>query len=212
MFMNISKIDQQYFGNCISFAKTYIESNKSIDEKKLILEYMIDVIKKDVQSFYMSSMYYCEKNKCAQINGLPIPIYYDSDELKFDISTGQMVMLDLSKDNYVVIPWNSERMIWNLVNIKNNEFEYDESNHKAFYYNYLDFGYVYNGNHSITSGHYFRKGEIKAELCDTPKIFDLVVTNGHDWYIGKEKIKAHDFRFCLIYELSKMKYKLENKL
>lgn len=97
-----------------------------------------------------------------------------------------------------------------IKNIFANKFEFDELNHKAYYFSHVNICYVYNGNHSIASGVVYKKGYITAEECDVSRLFDHVYTDGSHWYNSHNNQaldNLFDFRVGIIYEITKLKYR-----
>ena len=88
-------------------------------------------------------------------------------------------------------------------------------NHIVYYYKELNICQVMNGNHSIAAGIYTEKGTVLAKIVDMKPLFENLKTDGAYYYsIHNNTIieEVQDFRIAVIFEIAKMKYKLENEL
>ena len=96
-----------------------------------------------------------------------------------------------------------------------NGFKNYPINHIVYYYKELNICQVMNGNHSIAAGIYTEKGTVLAKIVDMKPLFENLKTDGAYYYsIHNNTIieKVQDFRIAVIFEIAKMKYKLENEL
>ena len=85
----------------------------------------------------------------------------------------------------------------------------------VYYYKELNICQVMNGNHSIAAGIYTEKGTVLAKIVDMKPLFENLKTDGAYYYsIHNNTIieEVQDFRIAVIFEIAKMKYKLENEL
>ena len=83
----------------------------------------------------------------------------------------------------------------------------------------MDICVIENGYHSVAAGKYFGAGCLKAQVYDTQLAYPHITTDGEYWYNGGEKIFYHnissepfkviDFRFALLYEISRLVYCIE---
>ncbi|OZV13653.1 hypothetical protein CIW83_02965 [Tissierella sp. P1] len=199
----------------MDFARQTLEYEETNYDKILILDYMINVIKLDLQYDLLTTILYSEEYFSKQV-GLAFPIYYyDEQGNQFETypDDGERRKVDLSKDCVLVLSWNRNRLRNSIKNIYKNKFEYHSSNHLAYYFTRIDVCYAYNGTHSISSGVGHKKGFIEAVECDVSKLFDHVYSDGISWYNihnNSELTIISDFRIAILYELAKIKYNLEN--
>lgn len=203
------------FNYAMNFAKTSIlEENQ--ENRLLMLDFMLDVVKRDLIHDLLANILYDDSYFKEQIR-LPFPaVCYDQTGKKIDtLSVTKNKEVDLSKDYILVLPSKRSKLKNILKTVNASGFKYQENNHYAFYYNYIDLCYVYNGLHSITAGIYHKQGFIKAQECNLPDFFDHFYTDGLNWYNSYTNSiigDVWDFRLSIIFEVAKLKYKLENKL
>ncbi|ADL07212.1 conserved hypothetical protein [Thermosediminibacter oceani DSM 16646] len=190
------------------------------EDKILILDFMLDVIKEDLKYDFLTNIFYREEYFDRGIR-IPPPFpysYYDETEKKISIFERKIGIknVDLAKECVLVFPWHRGRMRESIKNIGSNEFRYDKYNHKAFYFSPVNICFIYNGKHSITAGVGFKKGCIEAPEYDVTGLFKHVYTDGVYWYNSHNNQKFEDelldFRIGIIYELSKLKYQIEKGL
>lgn len=84
------------------------------------------------------------------------------------------------------------------------------SNHMAYYYTDIDLLTVYNGNHSVSAGQFFKQGSVETKIFDVSLLFDVVDTDGVFWFdasTGKKLCRVADYRIAILYECAKMKNK-----
>ena len=212
---DIENKKRNQFEKAIHTAELYLSCNEySIEEKKTILTYMMDVIKRDIQSEYIADLFYNDESKRISLEFVPT-LYFDKDGIKHYLEFSECQEVSL-KDNYVItFPLNCGRMGDNILNIIKNGFKNYPINHIVYYYKELNICQVMNGNHSIAAGIYTEKGTVLAKIVDMKPLFENLKTDGAYYYsIHNNTIieKVQDFRIAVIFEIAKMKYKLENEL
>ena len=212
---DIENKKRNQFEKAIHTAELYLSCNEySIEEKKTILTYMMDVIKRDIQSEYIADLFYNDESKRISLEFVPT-LYFDKDGIKHYLEFSECQEVSL-KDNYVItFPWNCGRMGDNILNIIKNGFKNYPINHIVYYYKELNICQVMNGNHSIAAGIYTEKGTVLAKIVDMKPLFENLKTDGAYYYIIHNNTiieKVQDFRIAVIFEIAKMKYKLENEL
>ena len=201
----------------MDFVRQTLEYEKEKKDQIIILNYMLDVVRNDLKYDLLTTILYSSEYFTKEIS-LPFPSYYydeQGNEVETDSNYGQEKDVDLSENCVLVLPWNRDRLRNSIKNIYKNEFKYHSSNHLAYYYTHVDICYAYNGLHSISSGIGHKKGFIKASERDVSRLFNHVHTDGLYWFNAhnNEKIgEVFDFRIAILYELAKIKYKLENSL
>ena len=211
----VDEISPAYeFTNAIKFAQLALERESKKEDKIIILDFMLDVIREDLKTDLLTTIFYSKENFEKKI-GILFPVsYYDEHGNKICLFAGKekMVTVDLTKDCVLVLPWRRTSMKNTILNIFKNKFEFDKYNHKAHYFSHVDICYVHNGKHSIASGIVHKKGHIEASEWDVSRLFKHVYTDGRSWYNSHNNDKLDDlfdFRVGIIFELAKMKYKVE---
>lgn len=122
---------------------------------------------------------------------------------------------DLSRDRIISFPWDSERFVSAFNSVASQGFIYIPTNHKIKYFPQLNLYIAFNGLHSLSAGVATKKGLVPCcEVYDVTRMFEAIYSeDGIHWKSESENIFADnipDFRFALIYEVSKMMWKLEN--
>jgi len=197
------------------FGMNFIESIKSKstkDEQLLLLDFFIDTIKNDLQSEFMSHIFFNKQEGLTPLNSLIPHSCYNANGEYIEINDKSTKIIKLKSDTVFVRTWVETRLFDSLKLLAKTPFRYDEYNHFGYYYNFLDFALIYNGNHSITAGVYYKKGEIELPVCLTEKLFPHVYATHDSWCNAhNDEIieEISDFRVSLIYEASKLKYKLK---
>lgn len=202
------------FRYAMEFARQTLKEETKKEDKVIILDFMLDVIKEDLKNDLLTTIFYSEENFKKRIK-LPFPsCFYDEFGGKHELFLPEekLVRVDLTKDCVLVLPWNRKRMRDSIKNIFASKFKFDKANHKAYYFSPVNICYIYNGSHSIASGVVYKKGYIIAEECDVSRLFNHVYTNGLCWYNSHNNQKLDDlfdFRVGIIYEILKLKYNIE---
>lgn len=113
-------------------------------------------------------------------------------------------------------PWNPKRYVNTFHYISRDGFKHQNTNHFINYYPQLGLCTAFNGFHSISAGVISGEGTLPVhKVYDVTKTFKEVYTNdGKLWqYRTSGKVeRIDDFRYALIYELSRMLWCIENKL
>ncbi len=217
----LDKIERAYgFKHALEFTHQALEAEKTKEDKILILDFMLDVIKRDLKYDFLTDIFYREEyfDRGRKIR-LPFPYsYYDETEQKISIFERKIgtKKVDLSEECVLVFPWHRKRIRENIKNIGSKEFIYDKYNHFAYYFSPVGICFVYNGMHSTTAGIGFKKGFIEASEYDMTGPLGHVYTDGLYWYNSHNNLKLKDglldFRIGIIFELLKLKYQIEEGL
>ncbi|KJR47369.1 Fip [Desulfosporosinus sp. I2] len=204
------------FNYAMDFVRQTLRYEHSKEDQNVILAYMLSLIREDLKSDLLTTILYNKESFDKEIS-YPFPLSYENElgnQIWLDSEETQIKRVDLANDCVLVLSWNRDRMRNSIKNIARNPFEFSRTNHLAYYFTYIDICYAYNGTHSISSGIGHKKGVIEAKTVDITPMFDHVYTDGVNWYSQHNgmKLKAlWDFRIGVIYEVSKIKYKLENE-
>lgn len=180
--------------------------DKSDNEKRLLLTYLIDTILDDICA---------EKNFQSLISHIS-PLqryafpkeYCDENGNKNEIDLSNTIDVDLTSSRIFTSLWSRGKTANNLLNINNNDFTFDEDNHKSVYYTDIELCQVYKGFHSINAGRYLKKGVIKSSVFRMELLYPHCTTNGLYWYNahnGDVASEVYDFRFAAVYTLARMR-------
>ncbi|MCO5386999.1 MAG: hypothetical protein NHB14_15835 [Desulfosporosinus sp.] len=203
---------EREFDWAMSFVREALEYEKTNEDKIVILDFMLGLIREDLKTSLMTSIFYYEEP--VKIS-LLFPSEYEDQSgklVKVKTDKSQQREIDLAKDCVFVVAWHRERLRDTIKNLFHNPFEFRKENHMANYYPYLDICHAYNGLHSITSGIGHKKGIIKADVIDITPLFNHIYTDGSCWFNQHNHIKLWelwDFRIGVIFEVAKIKYRLE---
>ncbi len=193
------------------------------------LDFMIDLLRKEVK--YSSLL---EINRGNTKDRFLYPFHRMCDKL-IGAKYTKDFQIDLKENNLISAPWDESRYKGMLKWISKQGFQYQRSNHMAYYYEYINIACAYNGVHSLGVGTYFGNGTIKAKSFDTTKIFPYVEANCDlsfsyneenvlrrmeekkitmDGYIEQElsrRFYGTDYRLILLYKLCQEKYFMERE-
>ena len=206
------KMDQYRYA--IEFINEIINKENNNEDKVIILDFISNLIKKDMQYSILTTILYNKEHSILSIE-IPIPLYYvDEHYNQCSIINEKKIYkdVDLSKDTVLVLPWNRNRLRDNIKNIRDVEFKYQYNNHYAYYFTDIDLCCVYNGIHSTTAGIGYSKGSIEAEIANTSKLYNHVSTNGISWinvHTDKELCEVSDFRTAILFQIAKEKVNLK---
>lgn len=217
MFLNIfKKKPKQHITYSESFrlvmecANNYME-NKSRDEQLILLDYIINSLKIDLCATGTVFPWY---NQPTEPFNPPFPSrVYDEKENEIEIF-GAKTEVSLESSSIYVRPWNNNRAFDSIIYLSNKDFIYDKDNHGSYYYDDIDLCYVYNGNHSINAGRYYKKGKISSVTCNMVKLYEHCYTDGLNWYNAHTNqviATVEDFRLAAIFEIAKKRYNLRNE-
>lgn len=208
------KSSNHAYHNTIDIVRKWIELENNTQDKILLLDFVMDSIRTDLQYDTLTTILYSEEHFKERLPVLFLPYYYYNEKgerLETYVEQEESYKVNLSKDCVIVLPWNRHRLRDSIKNISSNPFKYDKINHFAYYYTSMDVCYVYNGLHSITAGIVHRKGEILAQPIEVEAVFRHLDTDGEAWINTHTKEKydeVFDFRFAILYELARIKYNL----
>lgn len=200
---------QRSYNEVLKLANIWIEKG-SKDEKVTLLNYLIDSILEDICTSHIAQILYNKEPPINMEDLVPLQLF---DELGNEISicTNKKIEVDLSKSKVYVCPWNKSRLHDILLTLYKTSFKYDESNHLSYFFTDLDFCWVYNGNHSICAGIYYKKGTIISEICDTKLLYLHCKTDGQFWYnlhTGEKLMPVYDFRFAAAFSIAQIRNKI----
>ncbi len=198
---------ESYHG-IIRTAESGIRGRKP-QEQVMFLEYIISSVLDEICAVTVNELVY---KKGHRLLNCPFPAYcFDESGNKHDLLRDEKVNVCLSDAKVYIRPWNTVKLIDSLVLLKDICFEYDEHNHESIYFSDINLCYVFNGNHSINAGRYFKKGEILSNKYDMKTLFYNCTTDGIEWYNAhtNQRIqRVDDFRFAVVFTLAKIRYNI----
>lgn len=190
-------------------ANNYME-NKSRDEQLILLDYLIDSLKIDLCATGTVFPWYNQPT--APFNP-PFPSRVYDETGNEIVIYGAKTEVSLESSSIYVRPWENSRAFDTIIYLSNKDFVYDKDNHSSYYYDDIDLCYVYNGNHSINAGRYYKKGTIVSVCCNMALLYEHCYTDGLKWYnthTNEVIVAVEDFRLAAIFEIAKKRYKLRN--
>ncbi len=210
-----------------AFAKETIYKwlTDNTEESLLFLKYAMKTIALDVSSSIQAAVFYMKDVDSTRLGRILPRFFYATGGEKVNLIEGydeeKLVTVDISDTVVVTAPWKINRLPPVLSKIKSETFKYDEHNHSAVFYKNMDICVIENGYHSTAVGKYFGAGSLKAQVYNTQLAYPHITTDGEYWYNNGEKIFYHntasepfkviDFRFALMYEISRLVYCIENE-
>lgn len=203
------------FNNGIMFMEMALRQNKTAEDKIMALNYIIDTIKRDIQTDLISDIIYKNGNKKENFVLFPLSYYDEKGNVhNLGIEANVIKDIDFEKDFVISTPWEKERIFDVIKKIKRYGFRYNENNHCSVYYTDVDICFVTStGNHSVSVGINNRKGRIKSQVINISPLFEHVYSDdGLYWYDKHTKNKissVQDFRLALIFEITKEKLSLK---
>lgn len=211
-FKNPIDFPTQEFDNAMRFVKLILETEKNIEDKLIILDYILRVVKEDLKSDLLSYIFYSQIDFCRQLES-PFTLFYEDEQgNKLSLKEEKTAEISLPEDCILTLPWHWGRMRAQIKNLFHSDFVFDKHNHRAYYFPYLGLCYVYNGKHTVSCGIVYKKGKIEAEQYDITVLFPHIYTDGESWYnchTHEKKADLADFRLGIIYEVAKIKHQIE---
>lgn len=213
---HFEKTDKQQIKHTMIYFNRCLEECKNAMERLWTLDFFMKAISNDLQAECISEILYQDTVRDYAMGLFP-NVYYDQNgERKNKIYIGQK-KISLKEHNVIVIPWNRDRLPYSIIRIYKNKFQYYPTNHFVIYYKDIDLCYVTGGNHSISVGivHGSVEEEINSSVYDISDMFEHVYTDGRFWYDIHSKnqlCECLDFRIGILFEIAKIKYKLEHDL
>lgn len=199
------------YENSINRIRRMLSSAKTEQEKQILYETIMKIIRNDLQYDHISEILYADKRPSVEYYLLP-SFYVNEKGVKVNVLDGKETkMIDLTEVSIVTTPWVKQRLVEQLLYFRKNPFVYDENNHDAYYYKGIGICYIKNGNHSIGAGVVHEKGEIPATVVDVYEIINHVHTDGKHWYnshtnerfekLAGKYYEVFDFRVAILFTL-----------
>lgn len=130
---NIINCANLQYRKAVDTADLYMKSKEyTITEKQILLDYMIDIIKRDIQSEYIADLFYHDEAKTMRMPMFP-EIYYDKDGKEHELKFSENQEISLKEKCVITFPWERKRMSDNIINIVKNGLKIS-INHDVYYY------------------------------------------------------------------------------
>lgn len=197
------------FNEILDLTNTWIEDG-SKEEKILLLDYLINTILEDICISRIAKFLYHDESPTDMNNFIPC-YFIDETGNEISIYTNENIEVDLSKTITYTCAWNKTRLHDSLLNLYRNSFKYHEYNHFSYFFTDINFCYVYNGNHSIQAGLYYKKGVIISRVCKTELLYPHCKTDGLFWYnshTGEKLMPVIDFRFAAVFSIAQIRNRI----
>lgn len=187
------------------------DEERTKEDKLLLLDYLIQTILADVCA---DAVFKPLVSWPEQTLSDPFPSkYYDKTGQEHPIMQGEVIPVDLETSIVYVQPWSKEKAVSKLLFLKNHDFVFDRNNHYSKYYANINLCYVYNGNHSINAGRYYRKGTIMSPVYDLESLYPHCTTDGIYWYnkhTGSRISEVADFRLAAVFSIAQLRWTIRN--
>lgn len=198
----------------LNYSTTYLEKIKSTPEKVSYLKLIRTSIIDEIASEYNNMILYSGRFDSNEHKASFIFDYYNSSGEPYYKAIEKDYLCNLSKNKVISYPWNIDRFLNAHHIISCHEFEYDPINHVIVYYPQLDLYIATNGLHSIGAGVANKKGVIPCDKTfDLTKMFENISSENGMFWIDKtdpsSRFKIPDFRFALVFEISKLIWNYE---
>lgn len=217
MFLKIKNISEEVkekrrrsgfkenYSSIMYTAKLWTE-NKPHEEQLIYLNYLIEVLLRDIVSSGAAAPLILH---CKEPFSEPFPTgYYDKNNNWNSIYSDKYIEVNLADTMIYVRPWNNRRTASNVRDFAKKAFVYQKEEHLSHFYTDIDLCYVFNGNHSVNAGRYYKNGKIISQVFETEKLYPYYETDGAYWYNKQTKekyLQVDDFRLAAVYSLAKMR-------
>lgn len=200
--------------NCaVDWAQDIAHNNSAKDEKVILLDYMLSVVRDDLKTDLLSTIFY-DKEHFERRLGFPFPDrYFDEKDTEIKFSPNGERSVSLANDCVLTLPWNRYSTRNCILGVFTNGFQFDKGDHEAEYFTHVDIYCVKRGYHSIAAGVVYKNGSVQAKEYDVSRLFKHMHTDGEFWYNSHNKQKlgaVFDFRVGIIYEIAKLKHQILN--
>jgi len=184
----------------------------SEDRRLFVLDFLLEVVRNDLKYDQLTKILYRRGVEPWLWPPFP-PVCPDGEGSRIEVFPGEPRerLVSLADECVVVVPWDRRRLRSSVETVGAQGFEFDDRNHRAWYFVPLDICWVFNGKHSIAAGVGLRRGHIRAFECDVSVLFDHVRTDGACWYSrhsGERLGALCDFRIGVLFELARKRREL----
>ena len=198
------------FSHALNNARSCLQNENEKERKIIILDLIMQVIRDDLKTSKLASLFYnCESCDPSK-RGSFFPIsYHDKNGIKtstYILTPEGRRKVSLADDCVVISPWSQEQCNKTILT----DFKYDANIHFSTYYKPLNICRIENGSQSISSAMGHKKGIILSKEIDISHSFPHIFSDGLHWYNTHTKENLSpvlDFRIAIIFELAKIKHK-----
>lgn len=182
------------------------------DRKLLVLDFLLGVVRNDLKHDQLTKILYQRRAEPWLWPPFP-PVCCDGRGRRIELFAGEPRerLVSLAGDCVVVVPWDRRGLRSSVETVGAQGFEFDDRNHRAWYFVPLDICWAFDGKRSVAAGVGLRRGYIRAFEYDVSVLFDHVRTDGACWYSrhsGEKLGVVCDFRIGLLFELARMRQEL----
>lgn len=198
----------------MSQVKAYLDSEPDQNKQIRYLDFVISIIGEDLKTSVMTTILYKEAFFEENLPALLLPTdYYDKLGVRHSIAVdATLIDIELDRSCVLTLPWKREKFTNIIARILEEGFQMSKSRHAAYHFSTMDVTIVWEGHHSIAVGVGIKEGVIRAEKLEIEQLYDHIYTDGFYWMNAhtneKYALKVFDFRFALLYELSKLRFRL----
>ena len=203
------------YGWAIQHTQRFLEHSKSVNDDLLVIEYVMNVVRKDIEVDSLSRYLYKQPNlyKDENYHLMPQTIFTENGSEISLTGDEEFVKVELNKSCVVSYISKLQSIFEMIVYFKKEKMEEKHYNFSR-YFKEIDVCYVWHHLHSASMGVTRGEGEIIANQVSLVKAYPHLNTDGQYWlnaHTGEQLMLVHDFRIAILYELSRMKFNLQNK-
>lgn len=198
----------------IQHTQRFLQHSKSVEDDLLVIEYVMNVVRKDIEVDSLSRYLYKQPNLYKEENYdlMPLAIFTEKGNKIYLTGDDELVKVDLNKSCVVSYISKIQSIFEMIAYFKKEKLE---ENHYNFsrYFKEIDVCYVWHHLHSASMGVTRGEGTIVANQVSLVKAYPHLDTDGEYWlnaHTEEKLMKVHDFRIAILYELARMKFRLEN--
>ena len=202
-------VEKKYL-NAINAVKSYANVIDSIDIISYLKLIRTAIIEELASEFNNKILYHGIFEDNEHRAAAVIPYFrWDENSVPYFVELENKYECDLSKDKIVSFPWHIDRFVSAFNIVANQGFKYMPTNHRVYYFPQLNLYIAFNGLHSLGAGVATKKGIVPCvKAYDLTRMFETIHSDdGVHWVSNNGNISVDDisdFRFALIYEISKL--------
>ena len=210
----IDEIVKLKFHNTLNMATNILERNTNIplDSNDHPIYHLINVFALSLQAKWLQEVITANEHKAKIIGNMFIPDYkhFKFHNIPFELYEEvekERIEIDFSKNIVISNPWNRTRFENILFDLANEEWEYDELNHRAEYYEPLKITIVRNGMHSSAAGILKRQGKLPAQELSINCFYKWIKTDGVNFYKMEDDTlicEVPSFEEAVLFEIGRL--------
>lgn len=205
-------ISKRAFERGMDFSRNMLYSYKDLNLKKTALDYVIGLVKDDLQSDSCIRLLY-HHNGYQPFNLLPLFGVKDSngDPVTSLIAEHQPFTISHANTHMVSLLHRDNSFFDGIRHVFTQGFCFDSGNHKSIFVPFWNLHIITGGGHHITYVFLHSKAAVDSAVYDITKLFEHVTADGLYWYNAHTKqpiLRMMDFRLALLFEWGKWKKNL----